>query len=396
MTMYLIEIIIGVLLGFVIGLIPSIHINTISYFFLFIGGYNLFYNNSFFFISLAVSQLVTSYVSISVFGVPNDSTIMHLFPLQRLAKEGQLKKGIYLCLVGSFFGGLFSLLLFPILFLLFSALFNFNLFIYGLIILILIMFIILEKNIKKRIGILAIIIFSGTLGILTLKYNYFLSEPLMVCVVGLFAFPFILESIFSKNRFVKQKDEDLQINLKDTGVSSFLGTLGAMFMIIVPSFSSSQASLLLSKIKQKLNSEEYLLIFSSVAISSLFFSFFLAINFYKPRLGYIAILLSNNILGKSISNFNLAITLFLSLCLSILLLSFTYKQIVDWITRFNFKLISVILLLFISILIILLFGMKAIPLLILSTSIGFLPLVFGVDRVILMSYIMIPTILFYV
>ena len=242
MTMYLIEIIIGVLLGFVIGLIPSIHINTISYFFLFIGGYNLFYNNSFFFISLAVSQLVTSYVSISVFGVPNDSTIMHLFPLQRLAKEGQLKKGIYLCLVGSFFGGLFSLLLFPILFLLFSALFNFNLFIYGLIILILIMFIILEKNIKKRIGILAIIILAGTLGIFTLKYNYFLSEPLMVCVVGLFAFPFILESIFSKNRFVKQKDEDLQINLKDTGVSSFLGTLGAMFMIIVPSFSSSQAS----------------------------------------------------------------------------------------------------------------------------------------------------------
>jgi TctA family transporter len=167
-------------------------------------------------------------------------------------------------------------------------------------------------------------------------------------------------------------------------------------MIIVPSFSSSQASLLLSKIKIKLNEGEYLIIFSSVAISALFFSFFLAINFYKPRLGYIAILLSNNILGKNISNFCLGITLFLSLCLSILLIVFTYKKIIDVISKFNLKIVNIFLILFVFALVILLFGIKSIPLLILSTSIGFLPILFGVDRVILMSYIMIPTILFYI
>ena len=394
--MILIEILIGVLLGFVIGLIPSMHINTISYFFIFIGGYELLYNNSYFFISLAVSQLITSYISISAFGVPNDSTIMHLFPLQRLSKEGKLKKGVYLCLVGSFFGGVFSLLLFPVLYLLFSTLFDFNLFIYGLIILILIMFVILEKTFKKRFAIISIILLSGVLGIFTLKYNYYISEPLMICVVGLFAFPFILESIFSKTKFIKQKDCDVELNFKETSISSFLGTVGSLFMILIPSFSSSQASLLISKIKKQIDTDEYLIIFSSVAISALFFSFFLAINFYKPRLGYIAILLSNNIIGNSVSNFSLGLTLFLSLCLSILLVSMFYKKIIDFISRLNLRLINISLIVFIFILIIMLFGIKAVPLLILSTLIGFLPLVFGVDRVILMSYIMIPTILFYI
>jgi len=394
--MILIEIIVGVLFGFLIGLIPGIHLNTVSYFFLFIGAYNLFSNNSYFFISFAVSQLITSYISISVFGIPGDSNIMHLFPLQRLAKEGRLKTGVFFCLIGSFFGGVFALLLFPILFLLFNALFNFNLFIYGLIILILVMFIAFEKSFKKRIAVFAIIIIVGSLGIFTLKYNYFLPDPLMVCVCGLFAFPYLLENIFSKKQFIKQKEEDEEINMKKANISSFLGTIAALFMIIVPSFSSSQASLLIAKIKRKITSKEYLLIFSSVAISSLFFSFFLAINFFKPRLGYIAIILSDNIIGKSLSNFDLAVTLFLSLCFSILLLSLTYKQIVDYVCKFNLKLISVFLIIFIVILVVILFGIMSLPLLVLSTIIGFLPIVFGVDRVILMSYIMLPTILFYI
>jgi TctA family transporter len=145
-----------------------------------------------------------------------------------------------------------------------------------------------------------------------------------------------------------------------------------------------------------METNEYLVVFSSVAISSLFFSFFLAINFYKPRLGYIAILLSNNLVGKGTSNISLVIVLLLSLCLSILLVSITYKKIVGFISILNLHSINIFLICFISILVVALFGVWALPLLILSTIIGFLPIVFKINRVILMSYIMIPTILFYV
>ena len=394
--MILIEIIVGVLLGIVVGLIPNMHLNTISYVFLIIGFYNLFYSNSFFFIFLAISETITSYIPTSVFGIPTSESIMHLFPLQRLSKEGRSKTGVYLCIIGSFFGGLIAILLLPVLYLLFSILFDFNIFIYLGIIFVLFIFIFLETTWKKRMLVLSIIIFAGTLGIFTLKYNYFVKEPLIVCVVGLFAIPFLIESILKESIYIKQKDEYIKVDVKPTIIDSLLGVVSAMFLIIIPSFSSSQASLLISKLKKEVASEKYLVVYSSVAIASLIFSFFLAIYFYKPRLGYVAILLSQNIVSSNLNWINLVITILLAISLSTLFVLLIYKQIIDFITKLDLKTINIFLLCFIVLIIILISGIESIPLLFLCVGIGFLPVIFNLNRVILMSYIMIPTILYYI
>ena len=164
--MILLEIMLGVICGFIIGLIPNMHLNTLSYFLLLVGFYNLFYSNSFFFISLAISQTITSYIPTTIFGIPTSESVMHLFPLQKLALDGRAKTGIYLCLIGSFFGGVIALFFLPILYFSFAILFNYNLFIYGCIILILFLFVLQEKNLKNKFVVMCVIIFSSTVGIL--------------------------------------------------------------------------------------------------------------------------------------------------------------------------------------------------------------------------------------
>ncbi len=394
--MILFEIMLGVICGFIIGLIPNMHLNTISYIFLLVGFYNLIYSNSFFFISLAISQTITSYIPTTIFGIPTSESVMHLFPLQKLALEGRAKAGIYFCLVGSFFGGIIALFFLPFLYFLFAILFNFNIFIYGCIIFILFLFIFQEKDIKTKLVVMSIIIFSGTIGILTLKFNYFIKEPLVVCFAGLFAIPFLIESIFRNSPFVKQRVGDNIFDFKSSLIDSVLGAVGALFLIIIPSFSSSQASLFISKIKAEITPEQYLIIYSSVVMCSIIFSFFLAIYFFKPRIGYVAILLSQNIVSINLSLVYFIITIILSVGGSILLVGFTYENIIDLMSKFNVRAINMIVLGFIIFIVILISGIEVIPLLFLCAGIGFLPILFNINRIILLSYIMMPTLLFYI
>ena len=229
-----------------------------------------------------------------------------------------------------------------------------------------------------------------------MKFNYFIKEPLVVCFAGLFAIPFLIESIFKNSPYIKQRGENNIFDFKSSLVNSVLGGLGALFLIIIPSFSSSQASLFISKIKAEVASEQYIIIYSSVVMCSLIFSFFLAIYFFKPRIGYVAILLSQNVISINLPLFYFIITVLLSVGGAILLVLFTYGAVIDLISKFNVRSINAILLVFIIFVVILISGIETIPLLFLCTGIGFLPLLFNLNRIVLLSYIMVPTLLFYI
>jgi putative membrane protein len=393
--MILIDIILGCLIGFIFGLFPNIHINTLAYIFLLFGILNLFPNKFYLFLSIAIASLVTNYIPTTFFGVPNPENIMFMFPAQKLFLKGEGKKAIFLGLVGSFFGMFFSIIFFPLLFLLFSSLFNFHIFIALGIILVLFLFIYDNSNTKQRIISFCIIFISGLLGIFTLKYNYFSFDTLFVCVFGLFALPMLIYSVYQKPVYIIQKNNLCKISFKKSVFFGFLGSLVSLFIILIPSFSSSQASTLVSKFK-KLSSNEYLLIFSSISISALLFSFFLAINFFKPRLGYIAILLNNSILPINFDYFLFSLSSLLSCVFIILIILFFLDKIIYFINSFNIYKLNFIILIFSIIIVFLISGFKSLPLLILSTAIGFLPLIFNKSRIILMSYIMIPTLLFYI
>lgn len=393
----LLDIFLGVLLGIVFGLIPSLHINFISFLFLSFSFFLIFPDKFYFFLSLSISQLITSYLPQTFLSVPNVENIMSLFPLHRLFLKGKAHFAIFLCFIGSLFGALFAILLLPLLFLLFTSLVGFNYFISFVILFVIFSFIFQEEKRKDKLIVIFIILSSGLLGILTLKYNISIKEPLFVCVIGLFSLPMLVRSIFEKKIKIKQEIETKLVFPKIKSIIySFIGSLSALFIILVPSLSSSQAGTIVSRIKRNLSSEEYIVLFSSISISALIFSFFLASYFFKPRLGYVAILLLENQIPFKTNIFLFIIAIILSVSLTILIINSFLENIIIFINKQNLKIVNIIILCIIIIFVIFVSKIKSLPILFLSFLIGYLPIRYNKSRVILMCYIMIPTLLFYI
>jgi TctA family transporter len=392
----LLDIILGVLLGILFGLIPSFHINLASYLFLTFSLFLIFPDKFFFFLSLSISQLITSYLPQTFFSVPNVENIMHLFPLHRLFLKGDAYSAIMCAFIGSFFGAIFSILLLPLLFLFFSSLVGFNYFISFVILFVLSSFIFSENKIKDKLIVIFIIVTSGTLGLFTLKYSVGIREPLFVCVVGLFTVPMLLKSIFEKHIKVIQKVKmTISFSKIKSIFLSFIGALSSLFIILVPSLSSSQASTIVSRFKRNFSSKEYIILFSSISISALVFSYFLASYFFKPRLGYVAILLLENQIPFKVDLILFSLTILISVSLTILILKNILTNIIVFINKQNLKSINIIIFFLIFGLVIFISKISALPILFLSSIIGYLPIHYNKSRVILMAYIMIPTLFFY-
>lgn len=358
----------------------------------------MFPNNFVFFLALSLAHLITSYFPQTFFSVPTPENIMHLFPLHRMFNQGKAGFGIFLCLLGSFFGGMLSILLLPFLFLLFSSLTGFSYFVSFAIIFVFLSFIFSEKSFKQKIIVLFIFLCASLFGVLLLSYNFFVKEPLFLGVMGLFTFPMLLKTIFEKNksRIKQEVSSSYTQPLKSSFLNSLVGSLASLLIILVPSFSSSQASTLITRIKKNLSTKQYLLIFSSITISSLIFSYFLAMFFYKPRIGYFAILLSNSLILQKQELFLFIVTVIISVSFTVLLLNIFLKDIICFFNKISLNKINIFIFVFFILLCVYVSGFFAIPVLLLGTAIGFLPLEFNKSRVILMGFIMFPTLLLYI
>ncbi|MFH0906030.1 MAG: tripartite tricarboxylate transporter permease [archaeon] len=391
------QLIIGIALGLVIGLVPLFHINFFAYILAVTSLFFLFKDFFYFFLAFAISLTISNFVPLCLTNIPSENNLLAQFPTLALFKKGLAKKAIMLLLVGSLLGGLFSILFLPLLYLLFSSLFNFHIFISGFIIFVLLIFLFEEKDLFSKLIVLSILIFAGVLGILTLKYNLFLKEPLVVCIMGLFILPTFLISIFSKSKKIKQNRSTMfleDLNLKTTIGNCILAVISSMFIMLIPSFSSSQSSLVISKIKTKLSVEEYLVIYSAIAVSSIIFAFFLAIYFATARIGFLSYLLAQDILNNvNVIIFACAILFVISLV--ILIIFILADKLISIYNLLNIKLVNIIMLLLSIVIVFCLSGLLGLLFLIISTAIGFLPIIYNKNRMLLMSYLMIPTLLIY-
>jgi len=392
----ILQLLLGVVTGILFGLIPALHINFVSYLFLYFSLFLIFPNHFYFFLAISLSQLITSYIPQTFFSVPNTENIMSLFPLHRLFLEQKAYQGIFLCFLGSFFGSLFSILLLPFLFLLFSSLLGFNLFISLAILFTFASFIFYQKTLKEKFIVFIILFSSGLLGLFTLKYNYFVKEPLFICVIGLFTFPLLLKSIFEKPKKVIQKiPTSFSYPKKRSFLFSFFGSLMSLVIILVPSFSSSLGGVLFSRIKKNISTNDYVVLFSSISISALIFSYFLAMFFNQPRLGYIAILLSEKLVLQKSDVFLFITAIVLAVSITILILFSLLKEVIHFLNNQDLNKLNLLILIISFIFIIFITDFKSLLVFTLSILIGFIPLQYNKSRVYLMGYIMLPTLLFY-
>lgn len=398
--MLLLEVLCGVALGFVLGLIPNIHINLIGYIFSLFGAFVFFKENFYFFFSLCVSQTLTSIIPSFIFYTQTQDVLFSPFLGQTPANPSETKALLLLSFLAFFLGGIFSVLFLPFFYLLFLLFSDFYFLIFLVLLLSLIFLIFQEKENSFRLIVLAIIIFSGTLGVFTLKFNFFFKEPLIPCVFGLFAMPSILLILFSGKKEGDFKSKVVQeiMCFKQIVYLSFLGTLFSSTIAIFPSLSPGLAMTFANTFKENKSSKETVVLFSSILSSVLLIYFFLAVVFNKSRIGFISFLQINNILPKVVfaDLLLLAFVFLIVVGLTVTLAYFCLDSIFIELNKLDKKTVLFLVLIF-SIFIIFVFsGIGGLFLVVVSGGIGFLPIVYNKNRLALMSYLILPTILFFI
>lgn len=398
--MLLLEVLCGVVLGFVLGLIPNIHINLIGYVFSLFGVFVFFKENFYFFFSLCVSQTLTSIIPSFIFYTQTQDVLFSPFLGQTPTTPSETKALLLLSFLAFLLGGIFSVLFLPFFYLLFLLFSDFYFLIFLILLLSLTFLIFQEKENSFRLIVLAIIIFSGTLGIFTLKFNFFFKEPLIPCVFGLFALPSILLILFSEEKEGGFKSKVVQeiMCFKQIVYLSFLGTLFSSTIAIFPSLSPGLAMTFANTFKENKSSKETVVLFSSILSSVLLIYFFLAVVFNKSRIGFISFLQINNILPKVVfaDLLLLAFVFLIVVGLTVTLAYFCLDSIFIELNKLDKKTVLFFVLMFSLFIVFVFSGMGGLFLVVVSGGIGFLPIVYNKNRLALMSYLILPTILFFV
>lgn len=398
--MLLLEVLCGVALGFVLGLIPNIHINLIGYVFSLFGVFVFFKENFYFFFSLCVSQTLTSILPSFIFYTQTQDVLFSPFLGQTPANPSETKALLLLSFLAFLLGGIFSVLFLPFFYLLFLLFSDFYFLIFLILLLSLTFLIFQEKENSFRLIVLAIIIFSGTLGVFTLKFNFFFKEPLIPCVFGLFALPSILLILFSEEKEGGFKSKVVQeiMCFKQIVYLSFLGTLFSSTIAIFPSLSPGLAMTFANTFKENKSSKETVVLFSSILSSVLLIYFFLAVVFNKSRIGFISFLQINNILPKVVfaDLLLLAFVFLIVVGLTVTLAYFCLDSIFIELNKLDKKTVLFFVLMFSLFIVFVFSGMGGLFLVVVSGGIGFLPIVYNKNRLALMSYLILPTILFFI
>lgn len=391
-------ILIGVFLGMITGLLPGIHINLIGILILsqivFISKFFSLTQIIIIIIAMGITHTFLDFIPSIVFGIPDSETALSTLPSQRMILEGKGYEAIIFSATGSLVGVFSTLIFIPIIFFViknyYSLIKNSIIFILVSVVIILIL---TEKTLSKKLWATFIVLLSSGLGILTLN-NIFVKEPLLVLFSGLFAFPAIIFALFSKTKFKKQEFKKIKIPLLNSLKLMPISFFSSFLCTVSPGIGNAQAATLSTIFFKNLNSKMYLIVTSSINSISFVISILVLYLIGKKRNGSM-IIISN--LQSSFSFSNIMFFIFIMLFVAIIGFFITIiigKFILKKISNINLFYINIVLLIFLFSVIFFLTNWFSILILLTSISLGILTLNLNIRRVHLMSVLIIPIIFF--
>lgn len=381
---------IGIGLGIFTGLVPGLHLNTVSLLLASIavrGDFSL----ALIVVSMSVSHSFFDFVPSILLGAPDSQNFLSVLPGHRLLLQGKGFLAVKLSFIGAFFGVFFSLLLSPLL-VKFADSFSFILktFIPFLLLSILALMVFSEKGIKRFYA-FAVVILSGLLGFVAL--NSFSDSMILPLVSGFFAVSTLLWSLKQKASIPKQ---EVSFNSYSNSILSFsfLGSVAGSIVALLPSIGPANAAFVLRKFFGKISTKNYIVMLGGISSSNMVFSFFVLYFFQKTRTGSAVAL--NQILSISFTQLLLLVSVIVFVAgISWILGLIVCKKFVSSVEKFNYRKLNFFMLFLISGFVFLLSGIIGIAVMLVSCFIGIVSLSSGIKRTNSMAFLMFPTIVFY-
>jgi putative membrane protein len=390
-------IIFGVLTGIFSGLTPGIHINMISL---------LVLSSSSFIIEHFGLNMVTLGVYIIVVGIthtfldaipsiflgaPDESNALGVLPGHRYLLRGNGLMAVKLFTIGSFFGLILGILLFPLLYL-FTKYTYHGLERYFVWILIGTSIFMLWRDEKKFWAIL-IFVTSGILGLTIFSMN--MKDPLFPLLSGLFGISTLIISINDNNNIPEQNNETYtKLEGKKTFMSLIAGNISAFIVSTFPGLSSSIAAVMSIQFFRDLGDKGFMILLGCIGTSSFILSLVALYTVDKARNG--AVIVISELLPNITLNIVIIflIVALIAGAISTFLALWFGKIFSRIISKINYRILVLCIIAFVTTLVIILTSWKGLIVLITSTALGLIPGIVKVQRTQSMACLIVPVIIY--
>ncbi len=371
----------GSLLGFAAGLIPGIHPNLVAFL---LSTLSANENIIYLVVPLAVINSIVDTIPSILFGAPDVGNELAVLPGHRMLMKGLGYDAVRRTAIGSLLSGVYVILLLPIAFLLSKSYTSFRIFIPIILVIISTYMILTDKN---PIFASFCFVFSGLIGVLSSKIDISSGVVLLPILSGLFGLSRILISLRVSS--VPPQREDVEfISSNAEKKSAFFGSFMGMLSGFIPGVGASQSAYVASSVKG-----DFLTSLGAITTSNVIFSFLSLYFINKIRSGVAASISFLDINAKIAST--IIILSLMSIPVGVVMTLASSKIIIRYIQKINYRLVNILVGLFIILTTILISGMIGLLLLIVSTSLGLMAITKGVKQSNLLGVIIIPTIVYF-
>lgn len=375
----MIEILIGLLGGLLSGLIPGLHSNTLTSMMLSLGMDPVM--TAYGIILMYGTYCIVSFLPALFLGIPDERIVLAVLPGHKMVLEGKGLKALKIMVFSAVGAGIISLFLVPFSLLAYPL-------VYGIIrpFLIYILVgasVVLVGRSRTPVKAVGIFLIAGIIGKVTLGFG--LEDPFLPLFGGLYGISSLLTY---KHKEVKRQKES-RIG-KGLIAYILLGVLLGWIADLLPGISSPSQMATFSSIIVPLNNVGYLATIASIGVSQGVFALATDASIGKARVG--AIVGIGELIDVKEYLPMLAGLLFIGIGIGA---GFVYliRNKVSEISRFDMSKFNVLLGIYLFALSFLVNGWVGLVVMVVSSSLGYLCIRIGVERMMLMGVIIIPTIL---
>ncbi|MBI2043667.1 tripartite tricarboxylate transporter permease [Candidatus Pacearchaeota archaeon] len=381
----------GIFFGIFTGLAPGIHINLVSVILVSLSASFLFLNPIFlvvFIVAMAITHTFVDFIPSIFLGAPDEGVELSVLPGHEMLKQGKGYEAIMLTNHGSL-AAIFILILVsvPLVFLV-PKIYNFISSAIPFILILVSLFMIFSE--KEKFSSLLVFVLSGILGLIVLNLET-LNQPLLPLLSGLFGASSLLISIKTKTKIPNQKKTKSKVNLFKPLTGSLFSSLICGFL---PGLGSGQAAII-GNLISKSDRKGFLVLLGATNTLVMGLSFVALYTIQKTRTGAAASI--QELIGEMPKE--MIVLIFAIVLISGILSFFVTKILAEFfsnkIEKINYTKLSLVTLIFLSIIVFLVSGFLGFFVFLVSAMTGVYCISLKVKRTLMMACLLLPTILLY-
>ncbi len=391
----LILICLGIIIGIFTGLIPGIHVNLVATTVFALSPILLKYleplSLAVFIIALAVTHSFLDTIPSIYLGAPESENALSVLPGQKMLLNGEGYQAVKITIIGTYIGMIVAICLIPLFILIANIIYPIlKPFLVYLLISIMAFMILKEK---QKLLSLILFVLSGTLGLLVFSLHN-LKEPLFPLLSGLFGVSGLMISYFENTKIPSQKiDNSIDIQPKELGKAVFGSSIGVFLIQFFPGLGPAQGAVIASQVVKNMKDKIYLALVGAQGTMSVVFSLVTFYTLGKAKDG--SIVLISRLFEIDFNSFLLLIFVMLfSGSISVFLVLYFAKVFSFLISKINYKLLVISIIIFICLMCLILNGGIGLIVLFTATSIGLIAPLKGIARNHAMGCLILPVIIY--